>query len=161
MMFQQHTATRRLSDQAVPVHELEAAGKYRADVQDQKQYWAKSEPWAYLPVSVFAEAFAMTERGKQNEALHDEPHYTAAKEAGLDPLTRQKCAHTQYRACHLQSEPERHTRPGRDVFASDMGARDAAALGRTPGTNGADSWYWSRLVRQHGLMLYMRICQWL
>ena len=58
------------------------------DVQDQKQYWAKSQPWQYQPVSVFAEAFARTEQGRMNEAAHDQPHQTAAKEAGLDPLAR-------------------------------------------------------------------------
>ena len=78
-------------------------------VQDQKQYWARSQPWSYQPVSVFAEAFAMTEQGQRNEAAHDEPHYTAAKEAGLDPLARKKCAPSAShagqaggRACHVE-----------------------------------------------------------
>ena len=106
---QQHADTWWLSDQGLAAR-AEPAGKHQAGVQDQKQYWAKSQPWAYLPVSVFAEAFAMTEQGKQNEALHDEPHYTAAKEAGLDPLNRQKCAHTRNRACHVQIESECCTR---------------------------------------------------
>ena len=61
-------------------------------LQDQEQYWARDEPWKYQPVAVFAEAFEATTQGRANAAALDAPHYTAAKESGLDPLARTKCA---------------------------------------------------------------------
>ena len=61
-------------------------------VQDQGQYWARQEPYKFQPVSVFAEAFKRTQQGRANLAALDQPHYTGAKEAGLDPLARSKCA---------------------------------------------------------------------
>ena len=41
-------------------------------------------------VAAFADAFANTEQGRANVDALDAPHDTAAKDAGLDPLTQTK-----------------------------------------------------------------------
>ena len=41
---------------------------HTAAVQDQEQYWARSEPYKFQPVSVFADAFAATPQGRANLA---------------------------------------------------------------------------------------------
>ena len=41
-------------------------------------------------VAAFADVFAATEQGRANVEALDAPHDTAAKDAGLDALTRTK-----------------------------------------------------------------------
>lgn len=57
-----------------------------------QQYWDGRTPYDFKPVMYFAEGFAADEQGKRSMAMLDEPHHTGPKEAGLDPLVRQKCA---------------------------------------------------------------------
>lgn len=55
-----------------------------------QQYWDGRTPYAFMPVKAFADAFAADDQGRRNVAALDEPHHTGPKEAGLDPLVRQR-----------------------------------------------------------------------
>jgi hypothetical protein len=57
-----------------------------------QQYWAdKAQPYAFVPVLAFAEAFECSEAGRQSAAALAQP-YTPPGKAPLDALVRTKCA---------------------------------------------------------------------
>ena len=57
-----------------------------------QQYWDGRTQYEFWPVMKFADAFATDTLGRTLVAELDKPHHTGPKEAGLDPLVRDRYA---------------------------------------------------------------------